>query len=86
LTRREAMRGGGGDSDEETVSSGAVWAGGDCDGGGLSGAVGARGDGDDHVFVDDSWPCARAALADAIEIRVVILAREVIAGFAVAGG
>ena len=80
------MSGGGGDSDEETVFSGAGGASGDGDGSGLRGAGGACGDGDNYVFIDDSWAGAGTALTDAIEIGVVVLAREVDAGFAVADG
>ena len=80
------MRGSGGDGNEKTVFGGSVWAGGNGHGGGLGGAVRARGDRDDYIFVHDCGTGARAALADAVEIRVVVLAREVVAGFAVTYG
>src|SRR5689334_2425266 len=86
LSGGDAVRGGGGDGDEETVFGGAVWTGGDRDGGGLRRAVGARDDRDDDVFVDDGGAGSGAALTDAIEIRVVELPREIVAGFAVADG
>jgi hypothetical protein len=58
----------------------------DCDRGGLRRAAGARGNGHDHVFIDNHGPCAGAALADTVEIRVVELARQVVAGYSVADG
>jgi len=86
LAGGEAVRGGGGDGYEKTVFSGASGTSGDRDGGGLRGAVGTGGDGDTYVFIDNRWAGSGAALADAVEIAVVVLAREVVAGFAVADG
>ena len=80
------MRGAGGDGDEKTVFACAVWAGGDRDGGGLRRAGGAGHYGDVYVFIDDSWACAGAALAHAIEIRVVKLSWKIIAGPPVTDG
>ena len=86
LPGREAVRGAGRDGNEESVFGGAVGASRNRRGCGLRCAVGARGDGNDHIFVDDGWPSAGAALADAVEIRVVVLARQIVAGFSVADG
>ena len=47
-------------------------------------AGGTGRDSDENIFVDDRWSSAGAALADAIEIGVVELAWEVVAGFSVA--
>ena len=78
------MGGGGCDRNEKTVFSGAAGTGGNGDSGGLRSAVGACSDRDDHVFIDDRWPGAGAALTDAVEIRVIELAGEIVAGFSVA--
>ncbi len=56
------------------------------DGGGLRRAGGAGGDRDDYIFINDRRRAAGAGLADAIEIGVVVLAREVVADAAVAEG
>ncbi len=77
---------GGGDGDEKTVFGCAGGAGGNRDGGGLRCAGGAGGDIYDYVFVDGGGAGAGSALADAIEIGVVILARKIVAGAAVADG
>ncbi len=82
----KAVRGGGGNGNEKTVFGGAVGAGGDRDGSGLRGAVGTGGDGNAHVFIDEGRTGSGAALADAVEIGVVVLARQVVAGFSVADG
>jgi hypothetical protein len=78
------MRGARGDGYEIAVLRRAGGAGGDGHCGGLRRARWARGDRDDYVFIDNGWACAGAGLADAIEIGVVILAWEVVAGAAVA--
>ncbi len=80
------MRCAGGDGDEEAVFAGAVGAGGNGHGGGLRCAVGAGDDGDDDIFVDDGRARAGTALAHAIEVGVVELARQIVAGAAVADG
>jgi hypothetical protein len=62
------------------LSCGEAVGGSRCDGGEetvFGGAIGARDDRDDHVFVNDCGASAGTALADAIEIRVVVLARSV---------
>src|SRR5258708_30440554 len=86
LSCGETMRGSGIDGYEKTVFGGAAGASGDRDGSGLRGPAWARGNGDDYIFIDNGGASAGAALADAIEIRVVELARQVVAGFAVADG
>ncbi len=86
LPGRETVRGRRSDGDEKTVFRRAVGAGGDRDRGWLRCAIRAGRDGNDYVFVEDRWPCAGAALADAIEIRVVELARQIVARFSVADG
>src|SRR5207245_471352 len=86
LSGGQTVRGGGSDSDEEAVFGGARWTGRDGNGGRLRGAVGAGGDGHDGVFVDDGRRSAGPALADAIEVRIIELAREIVADFAVADG
>jgi hypothetical protein len=62
---------GGGDGDEKAVFDGAGWAGDNRD---------------QHVFVDNRGPAARAALAYTIEICVVVLARQVVTDLCVADG
>jgi hypothetical protein len=80
------VRRAGGDGDEKTVLRSAGGRCGDRDGGRLRGARGTGADGDLEIFFDGNGRGAGAALADAIEIGVVELAREVDAGFAVAEG
>ena len=84
LSGGKTVRGGGCDRNEETVFGCAAGAGGDRDRCWLSGTARTRGNGNDHVFIDNGRAGAGAALADAIEIRVVELARKVVAGFSVA--
>jgi len=86
LSGREAVCRAGSDGDEKTVFGCAGGAGGDGDRGGLRRSGGTGGHRDDHVFVDYRGCAAGAGLADAIEIAVVILAWEVVAGAAVADG
>src|SRR6266850_50182 len=86
LSGRKTVRGRRSDGDEKTVFCRAIGAGGDGDGGWLRRAIRARRDGDDYVFVEDRRPCAGAALADTIKIRVVELARQIVARFSVADG
>ena len=78
------MRRSRGNRYEKTVFGCAGGTCGDRDSCWLRGTVRTSGDGNDHVFIDDGWPGAGAALADAIEIRVIELARQVVAGFSVA--
>ena len=75
-----------GDGNEKTIFGCTGGAGGDGNSCGLRSTVGTGGDGDNHVFVDDGWPGAGTALADAIEIGVVELARQIVARFSVADG
>jgi len=50
----------------------------------LRGAVGTRGDRKNNVFVHGHRPAAGAALAHAIEVRVVVLARKIVPRLAIA--
>ncbi len=86
LARGKAVRGCRGDGDEETVFGGAVGARGNGDRSGLRCAVRTRGDRNKDIFIHGRGPRAGPALADAVEIRVIELAWQVVAGFSVADG
>ena len=75
LSGGKSVRRAGGDGYEKTVFRCAAWTCGNGDGCGLRCAGGAGDDRDDYVFVDHGWSRAGTALANAIEIGVVILAR-----------
>ena len=86
LTGGKAVGGGGCDGHKKPVFGGAGRAGGDGYRGGLRCAARTGRDSGNYIFVDDRWAGSGSALADAIEIRVVILARQIVADFAVADG
>src|ERR1051326_2242318 len=86
LAGGKAVRRGGGDGDEETIFGGASGRVGDGDSGWLGGAAGARDYRRDHVFVNNGWTGAGTYLAHAVEIGVVELTREIVAGLAVTDG
>src|SRR4029077_252445 len=63
---------------EKTILGRASRTSGDRNGSRLRGANRARRNRNGHVFIDHGWPGARSALADAVEIGVVVLTRQVV--------
>ena len=80
------MRSACGDCDKKTVLRSTRGAGGNGDGGRLRCPGGARGNRYLNIFFDGNWRGARSALADAIEIGIVKLARKIEAALAITKG